>query len=96
MIPASSANLDSNSLRPSTLPLTDGHRGRLRSPLDHDSEARKDMDAKTLRRRQAANRATAKFIPALLTAIVIYATYVVIGPLCGKSHTSVLHRLGYR
>lgn len=40
------------------------------------------MDAKALRRRQKTNKGVARCIPVLLVAIVAYASYTFIGPLC--------------
>lgn len=43
------------------------------------------MDAKKLRQRQRTNGVVAKCIPPLLTAIVVYASWVFVGPLCGEN-----------
>jgi hypothetical protein len=42
------------------------------------------MDAKELRRRQKTNQAVARCIPVLLICVVIYASWVFVGPLCGE------------
>jgi len=46
-----------------------------------------DMDAKELRRRQKSNQAVARCIPVILICAVIYASWVFVGPLCGRSPT---------
>ena len=47
-----------------------------------------DMDAKQLRRRQKSNQAVAKCIPVFLICVVAYASWVFVGPLCGKQRQS--------
>ena len=42
-----------------------------------------DDEARKLRRRQRTNIIVAKFIPFLLTAIVVYASWVFVSQLCG-------------
>ncbi|OQO06885.1 hypothetical protein B0A48_07451 [Cryoendolithus antarcticus] len=40
------------------------------------------MDAKQLRRRQQSNKAVSRIIPPFLILVVVYASYVSVGPLC--------------
>jgi hypothetical protein len=51
-------------------------------PLDDTVGA--EMDVKELRRRQKSNQVIAKCIPVFLICVVVYASWVFVGPLCGE------------
>lgn len=62
--------------------------------MNDDTARAGEMDPKTLQRRQKSNKAVAKCIPPLLIAIVAYASWVFVGPLCGEEDRQEHHARG--